>query len=155
MRCAALREAELGAALVRDEAGVVRVLLDPGADVGAVRQHREVALARVVEGEPGQVRGQVRALEGGLYLRVLQADRLAVAVVGDEAGEFPLNVVRIDCPRCERAGAIALTAWWRGSGRLCLTSLGAGVMRAQNRLLPPMRRAVHGFGGAVLVGWLN
>src|ERR1700684_2088902 len=34
-RYAALRQAELGAALVRDEVGVVRVLLDPGADVGA------------------------------------------------------------------------------------------------------------------------
>jgi hypothetical protein len=34
-----------------------------------------------------------------------------------DVGEFPLNVVRIDCSRCDRAGSIGVTAWWRGSGR--------------------------------------
>src|ERR1700722_16694265 len=83
-------EAEVLAALRPDEGGVGRVLLDPGADVGAEGQHREPAPASVVEAEPRQLGGQVRVPEGGLGLGVDEADRAValVQLVLHEAGEL-------------------------------------------------------------------
>src|ERR1700678_3949919 len=83
-----LGQAELGPAVQRDEIRVVRVLLDPGVDVGAERENGQPALPGVVEAEPGQVGGQALALEVGLHLGVVQADLLAPKVVGQEAGQL-------------------------------------------------------------------
>src|ERR1700722_13652856 len=87
-------QAEVGAAVLRDEVGVLGVLLDPRVDVGAERQHAKTALARVVEAEPRQVRGQVRAFEGRLHLGVDEADHRVVIAqqVVDEPGEFGADV---------------------------------------------------------------
>ena len=81
-------QAELGPAVRRDEVRVVRVLLDPGVDVGAERENGQPALPGVVEAEPGQVGRQAPALEGRLDLGVDQADLLAAALVGEEAGQL-------------------------------------------------------------------
>src|ERR1700677_1369701 len=83
-----LGQAELVPAVGRDEIRVVRVLLDPGVDVGAKRENGQPALPGVVEAEPGQVGGQALALEVRLHLGVDQADLLAAEVVGERPGQL-------------------------------------------------------------------
>src|SRR6185437_11103757 len=87
-------QAEVAATLWRDEVGVLGVLLDPGVDVGAEREHGQPALARVVEAVPGQVPGQALALEGVVDLSVQEADHAVVVaeLVLHEAREIGPHV---------------------------------------------------------------
>jgi hypothetical protein len=64
-------------------------------------------------------------------------------------GEFPLDVVRVDCPRCDRAGSYgrdSLMVRFGGGHRPARSARGLGVLRTPSGFLSPMRRAVHGFG---------
>src|SRR5215469_17447599 len=60
------------------------MLLEPGPDVGAGRQHGQVPLPGVVEAVAGQVGSESGALKPGLDLGVDEADPLAAEVVVDE-----------------------------------------------------------------------
>src|ERR1700678_837261 len=83
-----LGQAELGPAVRWDQVCVLRVLLNPGRDVGAERENGQPPLPGVVEAEPGQVGGQALALEVRLHLGVDQADLLAAEVVGERRGQL-------------------------------------------------------------------
>jgi hypothetical protein len=65
--------------------------------------------------------------------------------------EFPLDVVRINCERCGRAGSYRRDGLMvRFGADIALPDL-LVVMRAPEGLLKTMRRAVHGLGR---VRWL-
>src|ERR1700689_457212 len=85
-----LGQAELGPAVRWDQVCVLRVLLNPGVDVGAERENGQPPLPGVVEAEPGQVGGQALALEVRLHLGGGQADLFA----GRGGGQGPGQLAR-------------------------------------------------------------
>src|SRR6516165_10210249 len=85
-------ETEFRAPVRWHQVHVVRVLFEPGLNVGAEREHGQMPVPGVVEAEPGQARREPAALEPGVDLGVVEADHLTVQVVSDEPGELAADV---------------------------------------------------------------
>jgi DNA-binding FadR family transcriptional regulator len=87
-------QAEFGAAVFRHQVQVVGMLGDPAPDIGTRREHPDALLARGIQREPGQPRGDALSLEPVVNLGMDEVDQMPLiqAVIHDESREVAADV---------------------------------------------------------------